>query len=567
MYNQVMNKFKTYITIFTILVLISCSGSSIENSNSEIFEINTLPANTVPISFQYFEDIHKFKVIDGYVEGANVFVDWNYNNIQDDGEVSAYWIGITDPYEVCIEWDIDNNICAKTTLVDPPDNYYYWIDESVIPPQDQLDEWEMTKDEWLLIAFPEHDGSPTFVNSGIDNYSNDCFNKTLKLAEVPIGAYDSIRGQVTKPYKLYLSYGYSIQTSKFSNITPFSTLLIKSIENADIPSDISKACSDEWWDGIRPHTDKIETLLNLMWTNLGIDRFFFFDDFIVSNDENKILQAERIVDHLSTVYDIREIIKEKNNLAFIQDRLNNETLESILSNPNFVSLKFDLLAEDVVRDGWRKRIHYNDLNINAKGQLLLNNLPIELNYENISIASSLHSIQNVFSGSNDLFNFELIDSSTTFYNPSSEREILNKKSIVYLDNYINEISDDVYNYQESENSLNFIISINNSSNKLIPFNIAKVVSKEDLISVNDIYQILSNLPLKWSLVEDLQKLMFNKDIFTIQKDFDERTVVYNFSNSYTECIIYETSIDNVIESKVGEEAYNLCNSYFSQSQL
>ena len=95
----------------------------------------------------------------------------------------------------------------------------------------------------------------------------------------------------------------------------FSTLLIKSIENADIPSDISKACSDEWWDGIRPHTDKIETLLNLMWTNLGIDRFFFFDDFIVSNDENKILQAERIVDHLSTVYDIREIIKEKNKLC------------------------------------------------------------------------------------------------------------------------------------------------------------------------------------------------------------------------------------------------------------
>lgn len=555
-----MNKFNTYIIIFSIFIIVSCSGSTPENNNSETFEINT-----VPINFQYWDDVFKFKVIDGYVEGANVFLDWNYNGIQDDGEISAYWTGVTDPYETCVEWDVDNDICAETILIDPPDNYYYWVDEGVIPNQDVLDELGMTKEEWLLEAFPEHNGSPIFVNSGIDNFSYDCFNKTLKLAEVPIGAYDSIRGQVTKPYKLYLSYGYFNQTLKFSNITPFSTLLIKSIENANIPSNIAKACSTEWWDVITPHVDKIETLLDLMWTNLGIDRFFFFDDFIVSNDENKILQAERIVDHLSVVYDIRKIIKEKNNLTVIHDRLNNETLASILSNPNFTSVEFDLLAEEVAQDGWRKRIHYNDVNINAKGQLLLNENPIELNYENIAIASSLHSIQNVYTGSNELFDYELIDSYTTLYNSSSEREILTEKSIVYLGNYINQISNDIYNFMEKEDSLNFIISINNKFNKLIPFNVDEIVINEDQVSVNDIYQILVNLPLQWILIEDLQNLMMDGDTITIQKDFDEKTIAYMYSNTYTECIIYEETLDNTIYTEIGEEAFNLCNSYFSES--
>ena len=559
-----MNKFNTYIIIFSIFIFVSCSGSysgsSPENNNSETFALNT-----VPVNFQYWKDIDKFKVIDGYVEGATVFLDWNYNGIQDDGEISAYWTGVTDPYETCIEWDVDNDICAETILVDPPDNYYYWVDEAVIPSQEFLDELGMTKEEWLLEAFPEHNGSPIFVDSGIDNFSYDCFRKTLKLADVPIGAYDSIRGQVTKPYKLYLNYGYFNQTLKFSNITPFSTLLIKSIDNTNLPSDIANACSTEWWDEITPHVDKIETLLDLMWTNLGIDRFFFFDDFIVSNDENKILQAERIVDHLSVVYDVREIIKENNNLSVIHDRLNNETLSYILSNPNFTSVEFDLLAEEVAQDGWRKRIHYNDLNINAKGQLLLNENPIELNYENIAIASSLHSIQNVYTGSNELFDYELIDSYTTLHNSSSEREILTKKSIVYLDNYINQVSNNIYNFMENEDALNFIISINNKSNKLIPFNIDEIVINEDQVSVNDIYQILVNLPLQWILIEDLQNLMMDGDIITIQKDFDEKTVAYMYSNIYRECIIYEETLDKMINVEIGEDAFNLCNSYFSES--
>ena len=556
-----MFKKKFYIASFIIL-LTACSNNNSDNIITKDDSLNA--SNTTPINFQYWESIPKFKVIDGYVEGANVFLDWNYNNIQDDGEISAYWTGITDPYDVCIEWDIDNDICAVTAQIDPPDNYYWWVDESIIPDKDTLDSLEMTEEEWLLNAFPEFDGSPTFVNAGIDNYSQDCFNKTLKLAEVPVGAYDSIRGQVTKPYSLYLSYAYGNQTLKFSNITPFSTILLKGIENVDIPSDVYKACGTEWWDEITPHIDKIETLLDWMWANLGIDRFFFFDDFIVSNDENKILQAERIVDHLSTLFDIREIIKENNNLETIYDRLSNEALASILSNPNFTSIEFDLLAEEPIQDGWRKRIHYNDLNLNSQGQLLLRGMPVDINYENISIASSLHAIQDVYSGSNDLFNFELIDSTSIFYNSSLEREIENQKVIVYLGNHTNQISNDLYNYRETADSLNYIIDVDKKFSNLFPYDIDKIVRKTDLVSVSDIHKILISLPLEWNLVEELKAMMTEQDILTIQKDFDKRTVAYMYSNDHTECIIYETSLDNIIDSRIGEEGFELCNSYFAE---
>ena len=86
----------------------------------------------------------------------------------------------------------------------------------------------------------------------------------------------------------------------------------------------------------------------------------------------------------------------------------------------------------------------------------------------------------------------------------------------------------------------------------------------DLVSVSDIHKILINLPLEWNLVEELKALMAEEDRFTIQKDFDKTTVAYMYSSDQIECIIYETSLDNVIDSRIGEEGFELCNSYFAE---
>ena len=552
-----MNNFNTNYFLIILFFITSCSNDTSDNSNSEITE-----SNIVPINLTYWESAQKFKVIDGYVEGANVFVDWNFNNIQDDGEVSAYWTGVTEPYQICVSWDVENDTCATTTLVDPPDNYYWWVDDSIIPPQAMLDEWEMTKEEWLLEAFPDYGGSPTFVNTGIDDFSFDCFNNTLKIADVPIGAYDSIRGQVTEPYKLHLTYGYYKETLKFSNITPFSTLLIKGVDNTNISPEVSDACNSDWWDEVTPHVDKIETLLELIANNTGIDRYYFFNDFIASNDENTILQAERIVDHLSTIYDIRKIVSLNNNFDSLHDQIYNDALLSILSDPNFLTITFDLLAQEPIINGWRKRIHYNDLIVNSSGELLINNSPTELTYENISLASSLHSIQNVYFSSNDIIDFEFIDAQSIFYNSQLEREVENKKSITYFDGFTNEISNDFYLYRNTNDSIRFTLGINNPANTLLPYDIDAIVDSADINASIDIYNIVSELSFEWSLIDVLESYIMEGDYLHLHKTDSNLSINFEYTTSGVSCNIINNESNELIELVSGNEAYNLCNAYY-----
>lgn len=552
-----MNNFNTYYFLIFLFFITSCSNDTSDNSYSEITK-----SNIVPINLTYWEITQKFKVIDGYVEGANVFVDWNFNNIQDDGEVSAYWTGVTEPYEICNSWDVENDTCATTMLVDPPDNYYWWIDDSIIPSQAMLDELEMTKEEWLLEAFPDYGGSPTFVNTGIDDFSFDCFNNTLKIADVPIGAYDSIRGQVTEPYKLHLTYGYYKETLKFSNITPFTTLLIKGVNNANISPEVSDACNSDWWNEVTPHVDKIETLLDLIANNTGIDRYYFFNDFIASNDENTILQAERIVDHLSTIYDIREIISLNNNFESLHDQIDNEGLLSILSDPNFLTITFDLFAQEPIINGWRKRIHYNDLIVNSSGELLINNSPTELTYENIFLASSLHSIQNVYFASNDTIDFEFIDAQSTFYNSQLEREVQNKKSITYFDGFTNEISNDFYLYRNTSDSIRFILGINNPANTLLPYDIDVIVDSADINASIDIYNTVSELSFEWSSIELLESYIMEGDYLHLHKTDSNLSINFEYTTSGVSCNIINNESNELIESVSGDEAYDLCHAYY-----
>ena len=256
--------------------------------------------------------------------------------------------------------------------------------------------------------------------------------------------------------------------------------------------------------------------MSIIESQLGFSSNFFYEDFIASGDEVKRLQAERIVDHLSTVYEIKEIVSLSNNLEAIQNRVDQETLLEILSNPNFENLTFDLLVEEE-QEGWRKRIHYNDLIVNSEGQLLLNNSPIDISYENISAASSLHAIQNVYSVFQDTLNFELIDSTAIFYNNNQERETQNK-SITYLQQgFTNEISNDLYHYRQFDDSIRFIIVVNNPLNNLIPYDIDGIVDGVDIASANDIFNILDALPLNWSSIETLKSYMMMMIVFIYKK--------------------------------------------------
>lgn len=546
---------KTYILIALALVS-SCSVSNNDNS------LDQLELNSAPVNFQYWNQSKKFNVIDGYVEGANLYIDWNFNNIQDEGEISAYWTGVTESFEVCVEWNIDDGTCLNTATIDPPDNYYWFIDDLIIPDADTLADLELTRDEWLAEAFPELNGDVKFVNTGISEYTRSCFNNALKIADVPVGAFDSIRGTVTSPYSLYYNFGFGTESLQFENITPFTTILFQGIESAEVPSEISLACSEQWWNEINLFTNKIITLMSIIESQLGFSSNFFYEDFIASGDEVKRLQAERIVDHLSTVYEIKEVVSLNNNLEAIQNRVDQETLLGILSNPNFENLTFDLLVEEE-KDGWRKRIHYNDLIVNSEGQLLLNNSPIDISYENISIASSLHAIQNVYSVFQDTLNFELIDSTAIFYNNNQERETQNKKSITYLQQgFNNEISNDFYVYREFDDSIRFIIDVNNPLNNLIPYDIDQIVDGVDIASANDIFNIIDAFPLNWSSIETLKSYMMDDDLLQLQKNINDMSVNFDFSTLVTECRVSDSQSGALIENAYEEAAYELCSTYY-----
>jgi len=548
---------KTYLLI-SLALISSCSVSNNDDNSLDQLELNSAPVN-----FQYWNQSKKFNVIDGYVEGANLYVDWNFNNMQDEGEISAYWTGVTEPFEVCVEWNIDDGSCLNTITVDPPDNYYWFVDELIIPDPNTLSDLSLTRGEWLAEAFPDLNGSVEFVNTGISEYTRDCFNNALKIAEVPIGAFDSIRGSVTSPYSLYYNFGFGTESLQFENITPFSTILMQGIESADVPQEVSSACSAQWWDEVNPFINKISSLINIIETQLGISSNFFYDDFIASGDEVKRLQAERIVDHLSGVFDIREVVSTNNNLKATHNRVDNESLLEILSNPDFTDLTFDLLVEEEEYNGWRKRIHYNNLTVNDEGQLLLNNSPIDISYENISLASSLHAIQDVYSVFQDELNFEFIDSTAIFYNNDLERETQVKKSITYLQQgFTNEISNDMYVYRQSSDSIGFIIVINNPSNNLIPYDIDVIVNGVDIASANDIFNILDALPLNWSSIETLKSYIMDDDGLHLQKNINDKSVNFDYSTFLTECRVSDLQSGTLIENAYGGAAHELCSIYY-----
>ena len=234
----------------------------------------------------------------------------------------------------------------------------------------------------------------------------------------------------------------------------------------------------------------------------------------------------------------------------------------ILSNPNFENLTFDLLVEEE-KDGWRKRIHYNDLIVNSEGQLLLNNSPIDISYENISIASSLHAIQNVYSVFQDTLNFELINSTAIFYNNNQERETQNKKSITYLQQgFNNEISNDFYVYREFDDSIRFIIDVNNPLNNLIPYDIDQIVDGVDIASANDIFNIIDAFPLNWSSIETLKSYMMDDDLLQLQKNINDMSVNFDFSTLVTECRVSDSQSGALIENAYEEAAYELCSTYY-----
>ena len=76
-----------YLSIFLLTILTACGGGYTEYSVGESSLSSTAGTATPTAASNPY--LLQTKVIDGYISGANVFIDFNWNQVQDEGEPSA----------------------------------------------------------------------------------------------------------------------------------------------------------------------------------------------------------------------------------------------------------------------------------------------------------------------------------------------------------------------------------------------------------------------------------------------------------------------------------------------
>jgi hypothetical protein len=121
--------------------------------------------------------ILKTRVIDGYISGANIYIDMNWNFKQDINEPSAY---------------------------EDTENQEYWFEE----------------DDF----------------SGIIDWSIACSQARPRVAEIPVGAIDADRGNVESAYEMfyfpYFNQGASGDQGEYrANVTPLTSLFLSYVAN------------------------------------------------------------------------------------------------------------------------------------------------------------------------------------------------------------------------------------------------------------------------------------------------------------------------------------------------
>ena len=167
------------------------------------------------------------KVIDGYITGANVYIDFNWNLQQDEGEPSA-----TD----------------------------------------------------------DGDGGYTFLlqaeNLIIENFSSGCAEKRIKISDIPVDAVDSVRGTVTEAFTMYHVPGIAVG---IVNISPFTGLFLDIVSSVKDNLDLSaitfaNGCSPAA-DAIADNViAKVVEFIEDLEANLGIRLGDLYEDYIASND-------------------------------------------------------------------------------------------------------------------------------------------------------------------------------------------------------------------------------------------------------------------------------------------
>jgi len=473
---------KLFIFILYLFLLTGCSEIS-----------NNLNDDSI-----YNNKLFKTKVIDGYISGANVYIDFNWNMIQDANEPSA----------------------SEDTI----NEYYYWI---------------------------------TSDFSSINNWSETCSRSRPRIAEVPAGSVDSVRGVVNDPYELHY-FPKSTAYSDFVNITPLTSLFMSYVN--DMLNGVSiedvNGCSDESNSiGFRIISKVNEVIIELN-NNFNINAETFYDDFIASGDTQLQAYGELIVDFLKTTFNVTRILEIFYGVD-LQTQIDRLVVNKILSQESFDSVDFALFAKtpyEQLSDNYSRYILYAfyDITADNKGNLLDSNgniyTPTISNIKNNS-----NSYIRTITFSNDIIfnNNKILLESNESSNGEVEKFIdygLFTESSELTRISIKEISRVISNTR----STGLKINITNQNNPYFIYDFIRIFDTRDPSELEDIYNDIKETATSMSNIIDNRYILYENDFQELKQgewSYYERRE----GNIIQECL----NDSDVIAT--GEDAFTLCS--------
>lgn len=254
----------------------SAASSSNADTSSSSSDATTSQNDTLVIDEELI-NIMGGKAVDGYIEGAKIFIDENFNLKLDDGEI---W-GVTD--------------ASGSFLMDVP--VQRLLSMNLI---------ELKSSGTTPIYEYKVDGT-TSTQAQVEDFFA-CLKKRPLVAEVPVGAIDSTQGIVEQEYEMILPYiprlwdeisGENASDPDYSSIiiSPFSTLLSRALVSGIIDFkleaqlSLSEGCGSQGRELAETVWAFVDHTLQKIEKNFGIDYREFLRDF-VAQSTNDIITEE-----------------------------------------------------------------------------------------------------------------------------------------------------------------------------------------------------------------------------------------------------------------------------------
>ena len=472
--------------IILLTALAACGGGGASTPLALEIQTTTPPSQTST-------NIGTTKVIDGYVSGAKVFVDMNWNLTKDHGEPYAY--------------------------EDTVNEIYYW----------EFDQF-----------------------SEIDNFTSSCFYNRPRIAEVPVGAYDSDRGYVENAYTMmYYPYEYDSEVEQ-ANVTPFTSLFASFVTEHTTGNNISVTHScgvaaDQIALNVISEIQEVVDQLSNQW-NRNI--YTFYDDYMASGDTVLQRQGKRIVDFMTTIYKVGELLSVNYGTDF-HAPIDHGLWNAIMNDEEFITIKFNInnssdFTEDETWTYYTERNYHNltatenGTLINSEGEEYTITLENLNQYGNLHISSKIESKEAIFNNIKVIF--DMVDGENaidfgTFENINITRYVQTPTERRFHAGLIQ----------------GYTLSIINSSNAYLDHDIEQLASSLNVYILESLYLEIQDLNVDINNITNNRYMLFDSDAHWISND----PWSYHEENSSGQ----EKKCQNISTGEIwtGNDAYDVCS--------